>query len=123
MKRNIILVMYREIYKHESSNISYLPDLGNIKRQYMHDYRCIKISPIHNIELIKALYEIKQQRVFKGFEVHVVKTFAGRKCILMRKMSQGYKHLKRRRAFFNLKCKWMRQKYHKTALRIFYKSS
>ena len=78
---------------------------------------------MHNIELIKALYEIKQQRVFKGFEVDVVKTFAGRKCILMRKMSPGYKHLKRQRAFFNLKCKWMRQKYHKTALSIFYKSS
>ena len=89
----------------------------------MYNYRCIKISPMHNIELIKALYETKQRRVFQGFEVDVVKTFAGRKCILMRKMSPGYKHLKRRRACFNLKCKWMGQKYHKNTLSIFYNSS
>ena len=89
----------------------------------MHYYRCIKISPMHNIELIKASYKIKRRRVFQGFEVDVVKTFAGRKCILMRKMSPGYKHLKRRRACFNLKCKWMGQKYHKNTLSIFYNSS
>ena len=89
----------------------------------MQYYRRIKISPMHNIKLIKVSYKIKRRRVFQGFEVDVVKTFAGRKCILMRKMSPGYKHLKRRRACFNLKCKWMGQKYHKNTLSIFYNSS
>ena len=41
----------------------------------------------------------------------------------MRKMSPGYKHLKRRRACFNLKCKWMGQKYHKNNISIFYNPS